>query len=497
MTRRVTLIRLLDQLRAEARLSKNPAHNSQVRDTHVDMLQRIQDRLWDDFDWPHLRVERLEIVQSGQRFYAPPADMLIDNIEKIELYDGGGWRPLVAWHRRSSLFRAQQRSGRAQLAADVLEDPRGRADRNLADRRPERQIRIRWRVISNSPALVTSSRWSRTRTGPISTTICWSCMPLPRFLPRAGAKDAQIKLDQANHFLSAAALRSDAEEALHYSALAGPYRSRGSMLFSTSEVVRYRLRQDRQDRRGSVVRSGRRAPVLRRPIRIRLLAICISMRRPETCIATPTASGPGARSDGVGSWRANIKGPPGAASTVPGPPGPQGLAGPTGPAGADSTVPGPAGAIGATGSQGPQGPQGPQGIKGDTGLTGSQGPQGSIGPQGSQGIKGDTGLTGSQGPQGNPGATGGVGPQGPQGNPGATGAASTVPGPQGPVGATGATGGQIMYIGDGPPASPVVGQTWFESRTPETALSTTKTPVARQRSGCRAMSEPSAAAGWN
>jgi hypothetical protein len=111
---------------------------------------------------------------------------------------------------------------------------------------------------------------------------------------------------------------------------------------------------------------------------------------------------------------------------VPGPPGPQG---PQGEDGADSTVPGPAG------------PPGPQGVKGDTGA------------QGPQGVKGDTGAQG---------------PQGPQGATGATGAASTVPGPQGPTGATGPTGptgGQIMYIGDSPPASPVVGQTWYESDT--------------------------------
>jgi len=48
-------------------------------------------------------------------------------------------------------------------------------------------------------------------------------------------------------------------------------------------------------------------------------------------------------------------------------------------------------------------------------------------------------------------ATGPVGPAGP---------ASTVPGPQGPKGDT---GGQVMYIGINPPASPVVGQTWWES----------------------------------
>jgi Collagen triple helix repeat (20 copies) len=198
---------------------------------------------------------------------------------------------------------------------------------------------------------------------------------------------------------------------------------------------------------------------------------------------------------------------------IQGPAGQPGPQGPTGATGAASTVPGPQGPTGATGATGPQGPRGPQGIQGFDGAVGSQGPQGIQGPKGETGETGLTGATGSQGLQGPPGIQGpkgDTGLQGPQGNPGATGAqgakgdkgdtgaqglpgatgatgaqgntgpqggtgaqgpagaASTVPGPQGPTGATGATGptgGQVMYIGDGPPASPVIGQTWWESDT--------------------------------
>lgn len=96
MARRTTLVKLLDQLRAEARISLNPAHNTQVREAHINLLQRVQERLWDDFTWPHLRVERSVPLQATQRFYDPPADMVLDNIERIEIYDGGGWRELQA-----------------------------------------------------------------------------------------------------------------------------------------------------------------------------------------------------------------------------------------------------------------------------------------------------------------------------------------------------------------------------------------------------------------
>lgn len=94
MARGTTLIRLLDKLRAEARISKNPTHNIQVREGHVDLLQRVQERLWDDFTWPHLRVERQFPAAEGQRYYQPPDDVLIDNIERIEIFRDGTWVPL-------------------------------------------------------------------------------------------------------------------------------------------------------------------------------------------------------------------------------------------------------------------------------------------------------------------------------------------------------------------------------------------------------------------
>ena len=77
---------------------------------------------------------------------------------------------------------------------------------------------------------------------------------------------------------------------------------------------------------------------------------------------------------------------------------------------------------------------------------GATGPQGEVGPAGPQGE------TGAQGPAGEPGPKGDKGDQGIQGIPGAD-------------GTDGVDGGQIMYVGDLPPATPVNGQTWFQSST--------------------------------
>jgi hypothetical protein len=94
MARNTTLVDLLDQLRAEARLSLNPAHNPDVQSQQIRLLQKHQQRLWEDFRWPHLRVERQIQMQSGQRYYAPPPDIIIENIERIDIFRDAAWLPL-------------------------------------------------------------------------------------------------------------------------------------------------------------------------------------------------------------------------------------------------------------------------------------------------------------------------------------------------------------------------------------------------------------------
>lgn len=95
MARRVTLVKLLDDLRAELHTSLNPAHNLQVRDKQVKALQNTQEWLWEDFTWPHLRAWRNYPLQAGQFLYDVGTDFDIDRIEKIEVKDGGVWRPVL------------------------------------------------------------------------------------------------------------------------------------------------------------------------------------------------------------------------------------------------------------------------------------------------------------------------------------------------------------------------------------------------------------------
>ena len=94
MARGSTLEASLDMGRAEARLSLLPANNVQVRATQIVMIQREQERLWEDFAWPHMRVHVLQALSAGQYEYAVPATLTMDRIEHISVKDGGIWRPL-------------------------------------------------------------------------------------------------------------------------------------------------------------------------------------------------------------------------------------------------------------------------------------------------------------------------------------------------------------------------------------------------------------------
>ncbi|MGU3656815.1 phage adaptor protein [Methylobacterium fujisawaense] len=94
MARGQTLLKLLDDLRAECRLSPNPAHNAQQREGQVRLLQRMQEWLYDDHDWPHLQVERFFPGQHGQRYYALPSDIALERILHLEVRFGMRWLPI-------------------------------------------------------------------------------------------------------------------------------------------------------------------------------------------------------------------------------------------------------------------------------------------------------------------------------------------------------------------------------------------------------------------
>lgn len=106
MARGQTLESILNKMRAHARLSLSPSMNIQVTDSHKELLRDEQQRLWEDFAWPHLRVHKLIPLAAGQYEYDLPADdysaeddtytLTMDRVEHVSVFEGGEWCRLHA-----------------------------------------------------------------------------------------------------------------------------------------------------------------------------------------------------------------------------------------------------------------------------------------------------------------------------------------------------------------------------------------------------------------
>ena len=76
---------LLTMLRAEVGHSTNVAHGVNDRDTLLYIINRTQDELAEQYNWPMLNVDRDVPVAIGQRYYPYPDDLPFENIEKAWL----------------------------------------------------------------------------------------------------------------------------------------------------------------------------------------------------------------------------------------------------------------------------------------------------------------------------------------------------------------------------------------------------------------------------
>lgn len=211
MARNSTLEKVLTDLRAEARLSLSAQHNINVRDAHIALIQREQDRLYGEFDWPHLVVERFIPVQKGQRFYDPQVafneagvaknDIHIERISRVDVKTDGEW------------FRLATGIGAAEYAAyDSFKDERAWPTRHW--RLYEDEMIEIWPIPDQdaNPA---------TQDGYLRITGVRKLRPLAQngdrldlddqmvalfaaaaLLAASGEKDAQLKLEAANRRFS-------------------------------------------------------------------------------------------------------------------------------------------------------------------------------------------------------------------------------------------------------------------------------------------------------
>lgn len=204
-----TLTNLLTLYRAECRLSQNPAHNQGDEPAQINHIQRIQQEMYDNFDWPHLKVRRDINVQNGQRYYGLAADIRLERVINLEFLSDGNWRPLRVGI--DSGFMSVNNSDLDSRSWPVAAwDLYGGAE-GL----PEESIEV-W-PIPNRDANVTSTTmdgvirvWAIRNLRPLVNPgdvadmddKCIAMFAAAERLSGTGAKDAQYKLDKANKRLA-------------------------------------------------------------------------------------------------------------------------------------------------------------------------------------------------------------------------------------------------------------------------------------------------------
>jgi hypothetical protein len=207
MARGQTLESILNKVRAKARLSLNAANNTQVIDSHKVLIKTEQDRLWEDYAWPHMRVHKYVALQAGQYLYDLPADtydsaagtytLQMDRVEHISVFDGGEWRPLVteitelmlsdhqtALDQRSWPVRAWQANADDQIEVWPIPDQNGDATTY------EGYLRVTG--IRDLRALTAESDRADLDDELLSDYVAGA------LLAAAGASDAQLRLEAAN-----------------------------------------------------------------------------------------------------------------------------------------------------------------------------------------------------------------------------------------------------------------------------------------------------------
>jgi hypothetical protein len=89
-----TLNTLIQMLRRELKVAESPALGKNVRESYAHALASAQTRLFTDHDWPIKNIWRDVTLAAGQRYYAPPANLDMDNIRSAEIFYSGQWFPM-------------------------------------------------------------------------------------------------------------------------------------------------------------------------------------------------------------------------------------------------------------------------------------------------------------------------------------------------------------------------------------------------------------------
>jgi hypothetical protein len=94
MARGTQLSSLVDALRAEIGASTNVAMGVNMLPSLKQLLNRVQQQLWESFDWPFAFIERDEPLLNGQRYYTFDNDIDFGRIVSAHVKYSSSWRPV-------------------------------------------------------------------------------------------------------------------------------------------------------------------------------------------------------------------------------------------------------------------------------------------------------------------------------------------------------------------------------------------------------------------
>lgn len=94
MARGATLGALIQGVRIAARYDPNPALSLNLNPAIIQTIQHTQERLYEEFDWPFLRVRRDKVMAAGQRYYDFPVDINLERVQRIDIRYGDRWLPV-------------------------------------------------------------------------------------------------------------------------------------------------------------------------------------------------------------------------------------------------------------------------------------------------------------------------------------------------------------------------------------------------------------------
>lgn len=206
MARGVALEQLIYDLRSEVGQSTNPAVSRSTRSRFITILNRVQRRLFTDFQWPFLNIHRDIQMQAGSRYYDFPDDIDMDRAVRFETKDGSLWK-------RMGFGITNVHLNQYDSDADVRSDPAWRWDYHLEDGETEPQFEV-WPIPATDGDADSLENYVRVHGQQKLTTmvndadVCLLDADLlvlyaaAEILAKRGSRDATAKLENANaHYL--------------------------------------------------------------------------------------------------------------------------------------------------------------------------------------------------------------------------------------------------------------------------------------------------------